>query len=175
MPTAEKVAAVERMTKQLSEAKSVYLTEFSGLNVEQITELRRAFSGVQVEYKVVKNTLAKLSAKEAGCEDIVEHLNGPIAIAFGMEDPVAPAKVIKEFSKKNEKLKLKACLFEGVLFGDDKLDQIAGLPTRDEVLAQVCGVLNAPIANLAFALNGVISKFVYAVNAVKEQKEKQVS
>jgi len=173
MPTAEKVAAVEKMTKQLSESKSVFLTDFTGLNVEEITELRRAFSGVQVEYKVVKNTLAKRSAKEAGCEDIVEYLNGPVAMAFGIEDPVAPAKVIKEFSKKNEKLKLKACLFEGVMFGEDKLDQIANLPTRDEVLAKVCGVLNAPIANLAFALNGVLSQFVYAINAVKEQKENQ--
>ncbi len=173
MPTAEKEAAVERMSKQLSEAKSVYLTDFTGLNVEQITELRRAFSGVKVEYRVVKNTLAKLSAKEAGCEDIVEHLSGPVAMAFGMEDPVAPAKVIKQFSKKNDKLKLKACLFEGVLFGEDKLNQLADLPTRDEVLGQVCSVLNAPISNLAFSLNGILSKVVYALNAVKEQKENQ--
>ncbi len=173
MPTAEKEAAVERISKQLSESKSVYLTDFTGLNVEEITKLRRAFSGAQVEYRVVKNTLAKLSAKEAGCEDIIEHLSGPVAMAFGVDDPVAPAKVIKEFSKKNDKLKLKACLFEGVLFGEDKLDQIANLPTRDEILSKVCNVLNAPISNLAFSLNGVLSKLVYAMNAVKEQKENQ--
>ncbi len=172
MPTAEKEAVVAEVAERMKDAKSIFLTEFVGLNVQEITQLRRAFSGAQVEYRVVKNTLARISAKQAGCEELLDHLQGPTAMAFGMDDPVAPAKVIKEFSKKNEKLKVRACLFEGVMFGEDRLVEIADLPTREEILAKLTGVLQAPISNLAFALKGVVSKLVYTLDAVREQKEK---
>ncbi|HLG39210.1 MAG TPA: 50S ribosomal protein L10 [Chitinophagaceae bacterium] len=173
MPTVEKEKTVAEVTEKLVEAKSVFLTDFTGLNVKELSELRRIFSNAQVHYKVVKNTLARISAKNAGCDDIIEYIEGPIAMAFGMEDPIAPAKIIKEFSKKNDKLKLKACLFEGVLFGEDRLGEIASLPTREQIMAKLCGVLNAPLANLVYSLNGIISKLVYALNAVKERKEKE--
>ncbi|MFQ5648380.1 MAG: 50S ribosomal protein L10 [bacterium] len=171
MPTAEKEAAVAEVAEQLSQAKSVFLTDYRGLNVQEINELRRAFAGAKVEYRVVKNTLARLSAKSAGCEQILEYLEGPTAMAFGMDDPTAPAKVIREYSRKNDKLKVRACLFEGVLFGEDRLNEIATLPSRSEILAQLSGVLQAPLSKLVYSLNGVISKLVYALQAVKEQKE----
>ncbi len=171
MPTAEKEAAVAEVAQKLKDAKSVFLTDFTGLNVEEITRLRRTFTGVNVQYRVVKNTLARLSLKEAGCEDLLEYLDGPTAMAFGMDDPVAPAKVIRDFSKKNDKLTVRACLFEGVLFGEEKVGQIADLPSRQESLAMLSSVLQAPISNLAYSLNGVLSKFVYAISAVKEQKD----
>ncbi len=173
MPTAEKEAIVADVAEQLSKASSIFLTDYKGLNVEEITKLRQAFAGANVEYRVVKNTLAKLSAKSAGCDDIVEYLQGPTALAFGMDDPVAPARVISEFSKKNEKLTVRACLFEGVLFGEERVAELASLPSRDEVLGQLVGVLQAPISNLAYALNGVLSKLVYALDAVKEKKENE--
>ena len=171
MPTAEKEAAVAEVAQKLKDAKSVFLTDFTGLNVEEITRLRRTFTDVNVQYRVVKNTLARLSLKEAGCEDLLEYLDGPTAMAFGMDDPVAPAKVIRDFRKKNDKLTVRACLFEGVLFGEEKVGQIADLPSRQESLAVLSRVLQAPRSNLAYSLNGVLSKFVYAISAVKEQKD----
>jgi len=171
MPTPEKEAVVAEVAEQLKEANSVFLTDFTGLNVEEISELRRAFSGAQVKYRVVKNTLAKLSSKAAGCEDIVDYLEGPTGLAFGMDDPAAPAKVINDFIKKHQKLSVRACLFEGTLFGEERMADLASLPSREEALSQLASVLQAPISNFAFSLNAVLSKLVYALDAVREQKE----
>lgn len=173
MATAEKEAIVKDVAGKFEEAKSVFLTDFKGLNVQEISELRRAFAGANVQYRVVKNTLARLSAQSAGCDEILEYLEGPTALAFGMDDPSAPAKVISEFTKKNDKLKVRACLFDGVVFGEERVKDLASLPSREGVLGQLVGVLQAPISNLAFSLNGILSKFVYALDAVREQKEKQ--
>jgi large subunit ribosomal protein L10 len=173
MPTAEKVAKVEEVAQSLSEAKSVFLTDFTGLNVDEINELRRSFRGQAVQYRVVKNTLARLSVKSAGCEELLEYLDGPTGLAFGNEDPAAPARVIKEFSKGNDKLKLKACLFEGTLVGADRAGDLANMPTKEQLLAQVLGGFKAPISNLAYALNGVLSKLVFALDALKQQKEQE--
>ena len=173
MALVEKETAVKEIAEKIRESKSVFLTDYKGLNVQEISNLRRSFREASVEYKVVKNTLTKLSAKEAGFEELNDYLEGPTAMAFGLDDPAAPAKVIKEFTKKNDKLTVKACLFEGTLLGEDQLSNLASLPSRDEVVGQLAGVLNAPISNLAFALNGILSQVVYALNAVKNQKENQ--
>ncbi len=171
MPTPEKEAVVAEVAEQLQQANSIFLTDFTGLNVQELGELRKSFREVQVKYRVVKNTLTKLSAKEAGCDDLVEYFIGPTGLAFGMDDPAAPAKVIRDFAKKNDKLKVRACLFEGVLFGEERVAELADLPSREGVLGQLVGVLQAPVSNLAFSLNGILSKLVYALDAVKEQKE----
>lgn len=173
MPTPQKEEAVKEVAQSLSDAKSVFLADFTGLNVEEANELRRSFKRSAVEYRVVKNTLARRSVESAGCEELLEYLEGPTAMAFGMEDPVAPAKVIKEFSKTSDKIKVKACLFEGVLIGTDQVSSIADLPTKEELVGQLVGMLNAPIANLASSLNSVLSKLVFAVDAVKKNKEEQ--
>lgn len=173
MPTPQKEEAVKEVAQSLTDAKSVFLADFTGLNVEEVNALRRSFKKSAVEYRVVKNTLARRSVKSAGCEELLEYLEGPTAMAFGMEDPVAPAKVIKEFSRTSDKVKIKACLFEGVLIGRDRVSSIADLPTKEELLGQLVGVLNAPIANLASSLNGVMSKLVFALDAVRQNKEEQ--
>lgn len=173
MPTPQKEARVNEVAKNLNDAKSIFLADFTGLNVEEANELRRSFKQKAVKYQVVKNTLARLSVKSAGCEELLEYLEGPTAMAFGMEDPVAPAKVIKEFSEKTDKIKIKACLFEGALIGTDQVNRIADLPSKEELLGQLVGVLNAPIANLAYSLNGLLSKLVFALDAVRKNKEEQ--
>lgn len=171
MPTAEKVTVVDEITKRLQESKSVFLTDFTGLNVAQMTELRRAFKNASVHYEVVKNTLARRSAQSANCEAIMDYLEGPTALAFGISDPSAPARVIKEFRKTAEKLQVKACLFEGVFIGPERVADIANLPSRDVLLSQLLGVLNAPVSKLAVSLNAVLTKLALAVDAVKKQKE----
>ncbi len=173
MPTAEKIVCVEEIAKSIKEAKSVFLTDFSGLNVQQMTELRRSFKEAEVKYQVVKNSLARLSVKNAGCEELLEYLEGPTALAFGMNDPVAPARVIKEYAKSKDILKIKACLFDGVLIGADRTDEIANIPSKEVLLARLLGGLNSPLSKLVFSLNGLLNKLVNVLDAVKEQKEKE--
>jgi large subunit ribosomal protein L10 len=173
MPTAEKITVVDEITKRFKESKSVFLTDFTGLNVAQMTELRRAFDRASVHYEVVKNTLARRSAQSADFESVVGYLQGPTGLAFGISDPSAPARVIKEFKKTSDKLQIKACLFEGVLVGPDRVEEIANLPSREVLLSQVLGVLNAPMSKLAYSLNAVVTKLALAVDAVRKQKETQ--
>ena len=171
MPTPQKEAIVAEITEQLNEAKSVFLTDFKGLNVDEINDLRREFTSASVQYRVVKNSLARRSIKEAGCDELLEYLEGPIAIAFGMDDPVAPARVIKKFAKNSDKLSVKVGLMDGVLIDSTRFDEIASLPSRVQLLGQLSGVLNAPLSNLVLSLNAILSKLVFALNAVKENKD----
>ncbi|MFQ5641507.1 MAG: 50S ribosomal protein L10 [bacterium] len=171
MPNPQKIEIVEQLTKKISEASSVYLTDFTGLNVQEINDLRRSFKGASVEYLVIKNTLARLSVKSAGFDDLLEYLDGPTAMAFGVDDPVAPARVMKEFKKNNDKLKYKACLLDGVLFGADRVEEIANLPTKEVLLARLMGSLNAPLTNLVSVLNGLLTQLVTALDAVQKLKE----
>ena len=174
MPNPQKVEIVEELSKKISEAKSVFLTDFTGLNVQEISELRRSLKGASVEYQVVKNTLARLSVKSAGYDDLLEFLDGPTALAFGTDDPAAPARIMKEFRKSNEKLKFKACLFDGVLLGVDRIDEIANLPTKEVLLARLLGSLNSPLTNLVCSLNGILTQLVTVIDAVKKQTEEKM-
>ncbi len=173
MPTAEKIAVVDEITKRFKESKSVFLTDFTGLDVAQMTELRRAFKRAEVHYEVVKNTLARRSARAANYEAIVDYLDGVTALAFGISDPTAPAKVIRDFKRTSDKLQIKACLFEGMVIGPERIDEITDLPSREVLLGKVVGVLNAPVSKLAFSLNAVLTKVALAIDAVRKQKESQ--
>ena len=170
----EKADSVEAITKKLTAAKSIFLTDYSGLTVEAITALRRNMRKSKVEYLVVKNTLARISARNAGCEAIVPHLDGPTAVALGMEDPIAPAKIIADFVKADrEKPKIKACLLDGHLYEGAQAIELAKLPSRDELIAKLLGSMNAPLTGMVQVLSGVLRNFVYALNAVAEKKKEE--
>jgi len=173
MPKPEKIKAVEELTAKIKEAKSVLLTDFQGLNVEQITDLRTRLRESSVEYKVVKNTLAKISVESLGIGNMVNYFEGPVAIAFGVDDPFASIKVIKEFSKKTERPAIKAYLYEGQVFTGKEIDQLAELPGRDVLIAQLVGTIAAPLTNLVSSLNNLLQKTVLIINAIKEQKEQK--
>lgn len=169
-----KAAAVAEITKKFSAAKSIFLTDYSGLSVEAMTRLRQNMRKAQVEYLVVKNTLARISARQAGCEVIVPHLDGPTAVALGMRDPVAPAKIIADFLKDNqEKPAIKACLVEGQLFEGAMALALARLPSREELLLQLVQAMNWPLRGMAQALSGVLRNFAYVLNAILEEKRQQ--
>lgn len=172
MVRSEKVAFVEEVAEKLRQAKSVFLTDFTGLNVEEINTLRKSFRRASVEYRVVKNTLARLSFRSAGYENLLEYLEGPTALAFGMDDPTAPAKVISEFAKTPDKPKIKACLFEGVFIGTDRISEITNLPSKEVLLAKILGGLNTPLTGLVLSLNSILRNFLYALESVKKLKEK---
>ena len=174
--TSAKQAVVAQLKEQLESAKGVVLTSYKGLTVAQDTELRRELREAGVSYHVVKNTMLRIAAKEAGIEGIEEHLEGTTAFAFSTEDAVAPAKVICGFIKKNtledaEVLTVKVGMVEGKVIGVDEVKALAALPSREELIAKLLGSMNAPISNTVNVLQGVIRNAVYVLDAVRAQKE----
>ncbi|RME01187.1 MAG: 50S ribosomal protein L10 [Calditrichaeota bacterium] len=172
-PRPEKAAQVEFLKEKFTAAKSAFLTDFTGLSVDEITELRRKLRESQNEYMVVKNTLARLGAKQAGLDQVLPYLQGPTAIAFSFDDPASPARVITDFLKKHSSPKIKACLIEGDVLPGEEAADIANWPTREELLARLVGQLNAPITGLVMCLNDITRRFVQVLNAIKEKKEAQ--
>ncbi|WP_337411432.1 50S ribosomal protein L10 [Mitsuokella jalaludinii] len=174
--TSAKQAVVAQLKEQLESAKGVVLTSYKGLTVAQDTELRRELREAGVSYHVVKNTMLRIAAKEAGIEGIEEHLEGTTAFAFSTEDAVAPAKVICGFIKKNkledaEVLTVKVGMVEGKVIGVDEVKALAALPSREELIAKLLGSMNAPISNTVNVLQGVIRNAVYVLDAIRSQKE----
>ena len=174
--TSAKQAVVAQLKEQLESAKGVVLTSYKGLTVAQDTELRRELREAGVSYHVVKNTMLRIAAKEAGIEGIEEHLEGTTAFAFSTEDAVAPAKVICGFIKKNkledaEVLTVKVGMVEGKVIGVDEVKALAALPSREELIVKLLGSMNAPISNTVNVLQGVIRNAVYVLDAIRSQKE----
>ncbi len=169
----EKAEAVALLSEKFASAKSVFLTDFTGLTVAAVTNLRRNFRKSEVDYVVSKNTLVRLAAEKAGYDKLVPYLEGPTALAFGMKDAGAPAKVILDFFKANQKPTIKAIIFEGQFFEAKQAETISKLPSRQEVLAQLAGGLNAPLTNLVGGLQAVLSNFVYVMQAYSDKKEKE--
>jgi large subunit ribosomal protein L10 len=171
MSTPEKEALVQEMAEILKEAKSVFITDFQGLNVEKMGKLREKCREASVVYRVVKNTLARLAAKQIGMDEIVDYFDGPSAIAYSYDDPAAPARIVTEFAKTADKPTIKASIFEGNFYGPDRVGKIASLPTRPELIADVIGTFNAPIQRLVGNLNGLIQKLVGTLHSVQKTKE----
>lgn len=162
---------VQEIKEKIDKAQSVVLVDYRGLNVEEVTELRKQCREAGVEYKVYKNTLMRFAFKELGLEDFNNHLTGPNAVAFGYDDPVSPAKVTNEFSKDHNSLEIKAGVVDGKIVGLDEIKALADLPSREVLIAQVLGGLNGPISGFANVLQGTIRNLVYALNAIKEKQE----
>ena len=176
--TDKKRAVVAELKDQLTNSKGAVLTSYNKLTVAMDTELRRELRAAGVTYHVVKNTMVNLAAKEAGLEELTEHLAGTTALAFSKDDAVAPAKVICDFMKKNKLedagiLTVKAGLVEGKVINDKEVKALANLPSREQLIAKLLGSMNAPIANTVGVLSAIIRNFVYVVDAVREKKEKE--
>lgn len=167
----QKKQVVEEIKNKIDDAQSVILVDYRGLNVEEVTELRKKYSEAGVDYKVYKNTMMRFAFKDAGLEDFGEYLKGPNAVAFGYEDPVAPAKVSNEFAKDHEKLEIKAGIVDGNIINLDRIKALADLPSKEVLIGQVLGGLNGPISGFANVLQGTMRNLVYALNAVKEKQE----
>lgn len=170
MQKAQKHEVVADLSERLGTAKCLYLTDFTGLDVAAITELRRRLTEASVEYVVVKNTLARRALTGGPYEGLVEHLNGPNAFAMSSEDVVTAAKILTDFAKEGEKPQIRAGAIEGRVVSIDEIRRIAGLPPRDVLLAQLVGYARAPMAGLVYTLNGLLAKFVRTVDALREQK-----
>ncbi|HLX12482.1 MAG TPA: 50S ribosomal protein L10 [Bacteroidota bacterium] len=171
MKRSEKEQIVAEVTEQLKLAKSMFFADFTGITVEQINELRREFRKSNIDYRVVKNTLARKALESVGGYDTVTpKLSGPTAIAIGYDDPVAPAKIIKKFREKHSKLDVKACVIEHQVFEGSQLDMLAKLPSRAEMIAGILGSIQAPISGVVGAISAVMRDLVYVVDAIEKKK-----
>ena len=165
-----KTQNVDEIKEKINKAQSMILVDYRGLNVEQITELRSQYRKAGVDYKVYKNSMMRFAFKDSGLEGFNEFLKGPSAIAFGYDDPVAAAKVTSEFAKTNEKLEIKAGIVDGKIIDVQEVKDLAALPSREVLIAQVLGGFNAPIQGFANVLQGTVRGLVVALNAIAEKK-----
>lgn len=166
-----KKKVVAEIRDRLERSAAVVLTDYRGLNVAEATQLRRQLREAGVEYKVLKNTLARFAFDELGLEDLKEDLVGPTAIAFSYDDPVAPAKILSEFAKEHKHLVVKSGVVEGKVIDTAGIMALAALPARDVLLAQVLAGFQAPVAGFVNVMQGNLRNFVRVVDAVREQKE----
>lgn len=150
-----KEAKVAEIKEKLEKANSVVLSQYQGLTVEEDTVLRKNLREAGVEYKVYKNTLVILAAKELGLEGIVEYLEGPVAIAFGYEDVTVAARVLDDFAKDHKKLELKAGIVEGEIYDTDKIKQLATIPSKEVLIAKLLGSIKSPISSFARVINAI--------------------
>ncbi|OGW37614.1 MAG: 50S ribosomal protein L10 [Nitrospirae bacterium RBG_13_39_12] len=141
------------------------------MTVAELSEIRRLLKDGKFEYKIVKNTLAKIAALQTPVSIAKESFKGPIGIAIGYEDPVLTVKKILEYSKKNEKLKVSIGVIEGILCQSDDLKAVAEIPPRAVLLSILAGGLEAPLNKLAGALNATLSKFIFVITALKNKRE----
>lgn len=168
----EKEKTVDELREKFSLTKSLFLTDFRGLNVEQMTDLRRDLKEKKAEYRITKNSLIRLAARESRFEGVLDYLKGPTGLVFSFEDPVSPAKVLYEIHKKVEKPKIKIIWMEGKLLDENHLKSLAALPSKDVILTQIVFGLNSPLANLVGTLQGVMRNFVGVLDAVREARSK---
>lgn len=166
----DKVAIVEELKKDFAAAQVTVVTEYRGLNVAEITELRRKLREAGGKLKVAKNTLARIAAREQGLEGLEAYLEGPTALAFGFDDPAAVPKVLSSFAKDHKVFVLKGGIFEGTVMDESGIKRLADLPSREELLARVVGGFQAPLAGLVNVLQGNIRNLVYALEAVRKQR-----
>ena len=154
-----KQAAVADIKAKFEQAKSVVMIDYRGMTVAEVTELRNQFRKNGCEYAVLKNTLVKLAAKEAGLEGFDPFLNGPTAVAFSYDDLVAPAKVVKTFMDKSKKLTIKCGVCDGDFLDENGVKALADLPSKEVLIAKIMG-----------SMMSAVSKFVYVVEAIRKQK-----
>lgn len=169
----EKAGKVAELKDLLSSSKGAVLVDYCGLTVAEDTELRSKMREAGVKYMVAKNTFIRIAAKEAGIEGLDAYLEHNTAVAFSAEDPVAPAKILNNFSKDHKALEIKAGILDGKVIALDEVKALAELPSREELLAKLVGSMQAPISGLVNVLQGTIRNFVYTLEAVRQKKEQE--
>jgi large subunit ribosomal protein L10 len=173
VPNKQKLETVAAVKEKLAETKSLVVADYRGLSVDKMTELRAKLRQEGVELKVVKNRLAKIALKESGMDPMDPYLKGMTTIAFGIKDPVSPAKVLAAFAKDNEKLQIIGGQMDNRLLDAAAINELALLPSREVLLGRLLGSLTSPISKVAYGLNQTVAKTVYAFDAIARQKAGQ--
>ncbi|MFQ5521816.1 MAG: 50S ribosomal protein L10 [Candidatus Methylomirabilia bacterium] len=170
MPSQEKVESIEALKAKLEGVTSAVLTEYRGLTVQQLSDLRRQLRAVSAEYKVVKNRLAKLAIRGSHLDSLEPHLQGPIGLALGRQDPMALAKALSAFVRSNPKLQIKVGYVEGQLVQPPEIRALGDIPSREVLLVQVVGGLTAPLAALIYTLDGMLRSLVSVLDQVRAKR-----
>lgn len=166
MPTEKKIKAVEDFKQWLDGATIVISTNYTGMSVSDMTNLRRALRAKDVRYKVVKNTLAYLAADESEQPAVKEIVQGPSAVAFGYGEPTEPAKALSDFIRENHsELSIIGAVMDGRVLSPAQVEQLASLPTKDQLIANLLGQLQGPITGLVHVLNGPMSGLARVLQA----------
>ncbi|KRM10995.1 50S ribosomal protein L10 [Paucilactobacillus suebicus] len=153
---AKKAELVAEVAKRFENAESVVVADYRGLTVEQVTELRAELREAGVTMSVIKNKVLTRAAESAGYGEMNDVFNGPSAVAFSDEDAIAPAKILKKFADKYDALEIKGGFLEKKIADVDKINEFASLPSRDDLLSMLLSTLQAPVRNVAYAINAVI-------------------
>lgn len=171
MARPEKVAIVNEIEERLSKVQGAVVADYRGLNAGEMTALRKELRESGIEFKVLKNTLTILAAEKLEMDDLIPLLSGPTAFAFGYDDPVTAAKILSEFAKKNRNLEIKGGILEGRVLDPAGVGNLADLPSREVLLSMVARAMQGPMAGMVNVLQGNIRNLVYALEAVRKQKE----
>ncbi len=171
MKTSEKKKIIEDLHEKLSRAKVVILTDYKGLDVSSINDLRRNLRAAGIEYQVVKNTLLIRASEDTDAALIKETFKGPNAVALSFDDPVAPAKVLIKFAEGNKNLEIKKGVMDGKVLDLNRIQMLSVLPSRELLLSQVLSAMNGVSSAFVRALNNVLERFLIVLQAIKEQKE----
>ncbi len=170
MPRADKIEAVQEIAADLKATNVYYFVDYRGLTFAEATELRARLAKADASLKVVKNTLAKIAAADAGVEGLTELLQGPTAIAYCHGDPVRVAKVLQDFIREKKKAAIRGGKLERSLLGSSEVERLATLPSREQLIAQVVGLIASPLTGLVNVLNGPIRNLVVVLGQVQEKQ-----
>ncbi len=171
MPKPQKIEAVAELTKLFADSNSFFVTDYQGLNVAEITLLRKNLRKNSIKYLVAKNTLLKRAANEAGIASIDQHLVGPTAIAFAVDDPSVAAKILHDSYKDKELPRVKVFIVGGQLYEANQIGRLADLPPKETLYSQLVAAVEAPLSQLVGALNGIFRELVGSLEALSERKK----
>lgn len=171
MKIEQKKAIAEELHEKFARAKVVIVTDYKGMDVAAVNQLRRKLREAGIEYRVAKNSLLARASKNTGVETISDQFKGPNAVALSYDDPVAPAKVLTDFMKANTKLAIKVGVLNGKALSIDDIKALSALPSREVLLAKVLSVMNAVPTSFVRVLSGVPVQFLNVLQAIKEKKE----
>lgn len=166
-------SAVSRLKKDITSTDSLFVVQYSGLDSLRMSQLRSALRNGKSKLFVAKNSLMKIALKDSKIEGLDGLFEGPAALVFSDNDIASVSKILSKFAKENEKLVLKGAYYKGSLFKQSDIENIAKLPSKEVLIAQLVSALKSPLSGLVFTLNGLLNKFVIVLNQIKEIKEKK--
>lgn len=176
MKREEKAKIISEISEKISKAKRIVLADFTKMTVAEVNELRRELKNAGVDYKVVKNTLLRIAMGNVGGYDgLFKYLEGPTAVAFGYDDSSLPVKLIKKVRSKFDKPLVKAIFIDGQVYDGSKLDELANLPSKNDIIAGIIGSISAPANGIVWALNSVLSELVFVIDAIAKKLEEKGS
>jgi len=167
----EKKRFVEEIKEKLQRAAGIVLTDFKGLNVHELSELRKRLKEQGIEYRVVKNTLIRIAASESNLGELEKYLEGPTALAFGFEEPISPARILLDFSREHETLKIKGGVLNGEVIDAIRFKALALLPSREELVVKLLSSLQLTLYGLVNSLSAPLRGLVMTLNALAQQKK----